>query len=63
MWVLLLVVQGSTNKEIGAALGAAETTIKIHRGRVMQKTGADSVPELVRLAQDAGLTEDEETTE
>lgn len=54
--VLILVVEGSTNKEIGNALGAAEKTIKIHRSRVMKKMQASSVPELVRLAQAAGLS-------
>lgn len=53
--VLALVVAGHTNKEIGEALGAAENTIKIHRGRVMQKMKADSVPQLVRWAQLAGI--------
>jgi two-component system response regulator FixJ len=52
--VFALVVEGSTNKEIGNILGAAEPTIKIHRGRVMHKLQAESVPDLVHLAQDAG---------
>ena len=54
--VLILVVDGSTNKEIGNALGAAEKTIKIHRSRVMKKMQAGSLPELVRLAQAAGIS-------
>jgi two-component system response regulator FixJ len=53
--VMELVVAGLTNKEVGARLGAAEKTIKIHRSRVMHKMGARSLPELVRLAQDAGM--------
>ncbi len=54
--VLILVVDGSTNKEVGNALGAAEKTIKIHRSRVMKKMQAGSLPELVRLAQAAGIS-------
>lgn len=52
--VLDLVVRGSPNKQIAASLGIAEPTVKIHRGRVMEKLGAHSVAELVLLAQKAG---------
>ena len=51
------VVAGLLNKQIAAELGAAEKTIKTHRGRVMEKTGATSVAELVRLAQVAGIVQ------
>jgi len=47
--VLALVVTGRLNKEIAAQLGTGEQTVKVHRGRVMQKLGAGSVAELVRL--------------
>jgi FixJ family two-component response regulator len=47
--VLDLVVRGLLNKQIAAELGAAEKTIKVHRGRVMQKMGVRSVAELVTL--------------
>lgn len=47
--VLNLVVTGRLNKQIGAELGAAEKTIKVHRGRVMEKMRVASVAELVRL--------------
>ena len=47
--VCLLVAQGLLNKQIAAELGAAEKTIKVHRGRVMGKLGVESVAELVRL--------------
>jgi FixJ family two-component response regulator len=47
--VLGLVVAGLLNKQIAARLGAAEKTIKVHRGRVMRKMGAESVAELVRM--------------
>ena len=43
------------NKQIAAELGAAEKTIKTHRGRVMHKSGCGSVPELVRMAGLVGL--------
>ena len=47
--VLDHVVTGALNKQIADALGAAETTIKVHRGRVMEKMAVHSVAELVRL--------------
>ena len=49
--VLSLVITGKLNKEIAAELGAAEKTIKVHRGRMMKKMQADSVAELVAMAQ------------
>jgi FixJ family two-component response regulator len=50
------VIAGQLNKQIADELGAAEKTIKIHRGRVMEKMQATSVAELVRVAQIAGVT-------
>jgi RNA polymerase sigma factor (sigma-70 family) len=47
--VCMLVAQGLLNKQIAAELGTSEKTIKVHRGRVMEKLGAESVAELVRL--------------
>lgn len=47
--VLDLVAAGRLNKQIAAELGIAEQTVKIHRGRVMEKMRAGSVAELVRL--------------
>jgi FixJ family two-component response regulator len=47
--VMELVVRGELNKNIAADLGTTEKTIKVHRGRVMQKMGLRSVAELVRL--------------
>jgi len=52
---MALVVEGLLNKQIGGRLGASEGTIKIHRGRVMAKMQAKSVPELVRMAEKAGI--------
>ena len=49
--VLALVVTGRLNKQIAVELGAAEKTIKVHRGRMMKKMGAESVAELVGMAQ------------
>jgi FixJ family two-component response regulator len=49
--VFALVVTGRLNKQIAEELGTAEQTIKVHRGRVMQKLGVGSVAELVRLAE------------
>jgi len=54
--VLTLVVAGKLNKQIAAELGTAEQTIKMHRGRLMRKMGADSLPARVRLAQLASVT-------
>jgi FixJ family two-component response regulator len=48
--VFALVVEGLMNKVIADRLGAAEKTIKIHRGRVMAKMNAKSLPDLVRMA-------------
>jgi FixJ family two-component response regulator len=53
--VMALVVAGRLNKQIAAELGAGEKTVKVHRARVMEKTRAGSVAELVRMVQKAGL--------
>ena len=50
------VIEGKMNKEIAADLGTALKTVKAQRGRVMEKMGAASIPELVLLAQKAGVT-------
>ncbi len=47
--VMRLVVAGKTNKVIGVQLGISEKTVEIHRSRVMEKTGAGSLSELVRI--------------
>jgi FixJ family two-component response regulator len=53
--VFRLVITGLLNKQIAAELSAAVRTIKRHRACVMQKLGVDSVAELVRIAQAAGV--------
>lgn len=54
--VMALVVKGLLNKQIAGELGAAEKTVKVHRGRVMQKMQAHSVADLVRMAERIGLS-------
>ena len=54
--VLCLVVCGLLNKQIAGKLNASEKTIKIHRGRVMQKMQVQSVADLVRAAEKLGIS-------
>ncbi|MCU1226118.1 MAG: Response regulator [Edaphobacter sp.] len=53
--VLPLVVAGLTNKQSAAKLGIAEITLQVHRAQIMRKMGAQSVPELVRMAGKLGI--------
>jgi FixJ family two-component response regulator len=48
--VMVLVVAGLLNKQVGTELGISEITVKGHRGRVMEKMEASSLPDLVRMA-------------
>ena len=50
-----LVVSGLLNKQVGGELGISEITVKAHRGQVMRKMKADSLPHLVTLAARLGL--------
>jgi FixJ family two-component response regulator/signal transduction histidine kinase len=54
--VFALVAAGLLNKTIADRLGTAEATVKIHRGRVMEKLGVASVADLVRMAERLGVT-------
>jgi FixJ family two-component response regulator len=53
--VMALVVSGLLNKQVGAQLGVSEITVKAHRGQVMRKMRADSLPDLVKMAARLGL--------
>jgi FixJ family two-component response regulator len=53
--VMQLVVTGMLNKQIAGELGTAEKTVKVHRGRGMQKLGVTSVAELVKLVEKASI--------
>jgi RNA polymerase sigma factor (sigma-70 family) len=53
--VLALVVTGMLNKQVADALGMSEKTVKVHRGRIMQKMHAVSLVDLVRMADKVGI--------
>jgi FixJ family two-component response regulator len=52
--VMSLVVAGLLNKQVAAQMGTSETTAKIHRGQVMRKMQAQSLPDLVRMSERLG---------
>jgi len=53
--VMTLVVSGLLNKQVGGELGISEITVKAHRGQVMRKMKADSLPDLVKMAARLGV--------
>src|SRR5262249_3557595 len=53
--VLVRVIQGRVNKQIGDELNITEPTVKLHRGRVMQKMEADTLADLIRMAEKFGI--------
>ena len=61
--VMTLVIRGMLNKLIGAELGISEITVKAHRGSMMRKMKAHSVPELVTMASRLSLPAHETTAE
>jgi FixJ family two-component response regulator len=52
---MTLVVKGLMNKEVGSTLDISETTVKAHRGRVMQKMQATTLVDLVNMAAELGI--------
>ena len=54
--VMRLAVSGLLNKQIAGELGSSEVTVKMHRGQVMHKMKAQSIVELLRMAEKIGIT-------
>jgi FixJ family two-component response regulator len=55
--VLRFVVLGLANKQIATEMNISEPTVKLHRGRMMRKMGAESLADLIRMAQKLGILE------
>jgi FixJ family two-component response regulator len=53
--VMAWVVSGLLNKQVAGELGISEETVKVHRGQVMRKMGADSLADLVRMSGRLGI--------
>ena len=52
---MALVVAGLLNKQIAGQLGTSEASVKVHRQHVMEKIGAGSLAELVRMGDKLGI--------
>ncbi|AEJ02289.1 two component transcriptional regulator, LuxR family [Nitrosomonas sp. Is79A3] len=55
--VMVLAVQGRSNKEIGSFLGISYRTVEIHKSKIMQKTGATNLLDLARIVRESDLGE------
>lgn len=55
--VMDLAVKGYANKEIASYLGISHRTVEIHKSRIMQKTGAENLLDLARIAHQSNLNE------
>ena len=53
--IMALVASGLMNKQVAGKIGLSEITVKVHRGRVMQKMGARTLADLVRIAEALGI--------
>ena len=53
--IMGLVSSGLMNKQVAGKIGLSEITVKVHRGRIMQKMGARSLADLVRMAEALGI--------
>ncbi len=53
--ILPRIISGLLNKQIAAEIGTTEATVKVHRGQLMRKMGAESVADLVRMAEKIGI--------
>jgi FixJ family two-component response regulator len=53
--VMALVAAGLLNKQVAGELGTSEASVKVHRQHMMEKIGADSLAELVRMADKIGI--------
>jgi len=61
--VMALVISGLLNKQVGAELGISEITVKAHRGSLMRKMKARSLPDLVNMAASLGVASHEEVAQ
>jgi FixJ family two-component response regulator len=53
--IMALVASGLMNKQVAGKIGLSEITVKVHRGRIMQKMGAKTLADLVRMAEALGI--------